>query len=44
MSNDEFDKKTKEIEDNFKVIEAYDKMYEQMKKMGQVIGKNEVKK
>ena len=25
-------------------IEAYDKMYEQMKKMGQVIGKNEVKK
>ena len=44
MSNKEFDKKAKEIEDNFKVIEAYNKMYEQMKTMGKIIGKNEVKK
>lgn len=43
MSDEEFDKKVEEVEDNMKVIEAYDKMYEQVKEVSNIISESEGK-
>ena len=43
MSDEEFDKKVEEIEDNMKVIEAYDKIYEQVKEVNKIISESEGK-
>ncbi len=43
MSDEEFDKKAEEVEDNMKVIEAYDKMYEQVKEVSNIISESEGK-
>lgn len=43
MSDEEFDKKIEEVEDNMKIIEAYDKMYEQVKEVSNIISESEGK-
>lgn len=40
MSDEEFDKKVEEIEDNMKVVEAYEKMYEQVKEVNKIINES----
>lgn len=41
MSDEEFDKKVMEVENNIKVIKAYDKMYEQIKEVDGIIKESE---
>lgn len=41
MSNEEFEEKVKEVENNIKVIEAYDKIYDQMKQVDKILEKKE---
>ena len=41
MSDEEFEKKVEEIEDNMKVIEAYDRMYEQVKEVNKILSESE---
>ena len=41
MSDEEFDKKVMEVENNIKVIKAYDKMYEQIKEVDEIIKESE---
>ena len=43
MSDEEFEKKVEEIEDNMKVIEAYDRMYEQVKEVNKILSESEEK-
>ena len=43
MSDEEFDKKIEEVEDNMRIIEAYDKMYEQVKEVSNIISESEGK-
>lgn len=43
MSDEEFDKKVMEVENNIKVIKAYDKMYEQIKEVDKIIKESEEK-
>lgn len=41
MSDEEFNKKMEEVENNIKIIEAYDKMYEQVKEVNKIISESE---
>lgn len=43
MSDEEFEKKVEEIEDNMKVIEAYDRMFGQVKEVNKILSESEGK-